>query len=312
MLVKTILCSGVLFTLFACGGGGETQSDNTALMSPSTPQPTPLIYQGVFLDAAVANLHYQTLEQEGYTTETGEFNYQLNERIVFSIGDIVFPEVSASGTITPLEVFNTEDTSEQAVINMLRLLQSLDIDGDASNGITISDTAHELAKGLTVDFSADDFDDQVALLVAGSGSIYQALITEQDALYHFQETLDGLTQQTSNNCGSTHSKVGYTGYFESFAHNVSGRAEIINDCTIKITEFSYDGGGPEVYIYAAKNHDYQSDLAFPISQKINGKAYINAEITVRLPSSKSLDDLTGLSVWCVDFAANFGQVNFTP
>ena len=105
--------------------------------------------------------------------------------------------------------------------------------------------------------------------------------------------------------------IGNYGYFETMAHDVSGRAEIIDNCTIKVTEFYYDGKGPQVNFYVAQDHDYVSEDAFAISREINGPFYENAEFTLRLPNGKTLDDFNTLSVWCVEFGASFGELVFT-
>jgi hypothetical protein len=124
--------------------------------------------------------------------------------------------------------------------------------------------------------------------------------------------LNALNNQAISNCSSNHSKVGYSGFFETFAHNVAGKATIIDDCTIEISQFSYDGGGPDVYLYAAKDHDYAGSDAFLLGPKLNGQAYDDAKFIIKLPQGKTLDDLSGLSVWCIDFNADFGHMEFTP
>ena len=106
--------------------------------------------------------------------------------------------------------------------------------------------------------------------------------------------------------------VGYSGFFSTLAHNVSGLATIVDDCTIKLSNFDYDGSGPAVYVYAGKHHDYASVEAFSISQRIEGQTNQDAEFIFRLPTNKTLDDLNGLSVWCDDFNADFGHMTFTP
>ena len=53
---------------------------------------------------------------------------------------------------------------------MLSLLQTLDLDADADNGIQIPDAAHDLAKEITLDFSDSDFEVKVANLTAMSGA----------------------------------------------------------------------------------------------------------------------------------------------
>jgi len=311
-MLKILLTIGVVtLTLSACGGSSNS-TEPTSNNTPPTPPTSATTYTGMFLDAAVEGLNYTTTSQSGKTNADGEFVFQLDEDVTFSIGDIVLPSVKAAMYITPLDIYSTENISQLEVVNLLRLLQSLDVDGDPSNNIQISDTSHQLATGLTIDFAALDFEQQVADLIANSNVLNQELISADMAIDHFQQTLDGLNNQGVTTCGTGHAKIGYSGDFETFAHNVSGKATIIDDCTIEISLFSYDGGGPDVYMYGAKAHDYSGSSAFALGPKLNGRVHNNEKFLIKLPNGKTLDDLTGLSVWCVDFAADFGHMEFTP
>ena len=307
MTYKILLSCTLVLLLTACGSddkGTETQAN-------LIPTP-PTTYTGIFLDSAVTGLNYITASQSGQTNGLGEFRFQKDEMITFSIGGIELPSTLAALYLTPLELYQTNDINKIEVVNLLRLLQSLDFDGDASNGIEITESTHQLAANLNIDFSASNFDQQVTELVSQSGAANQELISATIAIEHFQLTLSQISNNNLTTCTTTHEKVGHSGFFNTFAHNVSGKATIIDDCTIEITQFSYDGGGPDVYFYGAKNHQYANEEAFPIGQQINGKTFDNASIMIKLPQNKSLDELSGLSVWCVDFAANFGQMEFTP
>jgi hypothetical protein len=308
MPYKTLLFLTLFGLLTGCGSDSTTKEVITDII----PDPTPETYTGVFLDSAVSGLNYITASQSGTTNDKGEFNFQTDELITFSIGGIQLPTVTANLYLTPLELFDTTSISDPKVINLLRLLQSLDTDGDATNGIEISDAVHQLAAEMTLDFSASDFEQLTAELISDNGAVNQSLISSQMAIDHFQITLAALAGNTISSCEKTHENIGHSGFFETFSHNVSGKATIIDNCTIEISQFSYDGGGPEVYMYGAIGHQYASGSAFPIGQKMTGNTYENATFQIKLPSNKTLDDLTGLSVWCVDFDANFGQMEFTP
>ena len=222
------------------------------------------------------------------------------------------PTIPAELLLTPFNIFDTNDINNVNVVNLLRLLQSLDVDGDLSNNIQISDDAHQFAQRLTIDFNDENFEESVTELIAMSGSVNLQLISAQSAIDHFQLTLNQISNENMSSCEQTHAMVGYSGFFETYHHNVAGKATIIDDCTIEITQFDYDGGGPEVYFYGAIAHNYGDSNAFAIGQKLSGQEFDNAEIIIKLPQNKTLDDLTGLSVWCVDFNANFGQMTFTP
>ncbi len=309
MAYKLLISSALALCLTACG------SDSSTSEAPITPEPAlPEVstYTGQFFDSAVAGLNYKTASQSGQTNQLGEFQFQDKESIIFSIGGIALPSTVANLYLTPLDIYQTRDTNQIEVINLLRLLQSLDADGDASNGIEIEESVHQLAANLTIDFSASDFEQQVADLISKSGAVNQELISATMAIDHFKLTLNEIGQSNLSSCTKEHEKIGHTGFFSTFAHNVSGKATVIDDCTIEISQFSYDGGGPDVYFYGAIDHEYTSVDAFPMGQKLDGKTYDNARIFIKLPQNKSLDDLNGLSVWCTEFQANFGQVEFTP
>jgi len=308
MTYKLLLPSVLVILLTACGSDDkktEVQTDLTTTPSVNT-------LTGVFLDSAVSGLNYKTASQNGQTNELGEFSFKEGEMITFSIGDIEFPSTPAALYLTPLELYQTNNINQIEVVNLLRLLQSLDSDGDASNGIELTESIHQLAANIDLDFSATNFEQQATEFVSQSGAVNQELIPAEAALNHFQLTLIQIKNDSLTSCTTTHKKIGHSGFFNTFAHNVSGKATIIDDCTIAITQFSYDGSGPAVYFYGAVDHQYDSEAAFPIDQQISGQSYDNDNIIIKLPQNKSLDDLTGLSVWCVDFAANFGQMEFTP
>jgi hypothetical protein len=299
--------------LTACGSDDNTIiTQETSLPVTAPVVPAVMTYTGIFLDSAVAGLNYKTASQTGKTNELGEFNFQKNETITFSIGGIEMPSTLVRLYITPLSLYQTQDINQIEVVNLLRLLQSLDSDSDTNNGIEIAESVHQLASSLNIDFAASDFEQQASELISQSGVVNPVLISAEAAIVHFQETLNEISNNNLKVCTTEHEKVGHSGFFNTLAHNVSGKATIIDDCTIEINQFSYDGGGPDVYFYGAKEHQYDGIQAFPLGQQINGQTYNNASIIIQLPKNKSLDDLTGLSVWCVDFSANFGQMEFTP
>lgn len=295
-------------SLGACGGGGGSGS-STPATTPAPVAPAPTVYKGTFFDSAVSNLAYSTATHEGRTTGDGEFDYGLDENITFAIGGIQLPEVKAAAVLTPLDIYDTTDIYHQPLVNVIRLLQTLDSDGDPENGIEITDAVHDLAANLSLDFTSADFEQAVNDFIATTNGVNMQLISENQALEHFQRTLESLDISV---CGNTHPMVGYSGDFATYAHNVAGRATIIDDCTIQVSSFSYDGQGPDVYFYGAIDHAYKGQDAFAIGSKINGKEYSNDEITLRLPAGKTLSDLNGISVWCVDFNVDFGSLEFTP
>ena len=176
--------------LTACGGGSDSSSDDND-------SSTPTVLTGVFLDSPVAGMTYNTQTQTGTTNSDGEFNFIDGETIVFSIGQVEFPSGLAGKTVTPIDLAADATTTEQKeneVINMLRLLQTLDADGNPENGITISDDAATAAT-QAVDFSVptaefEQNDAVVALVTDGGQAVpVTGLVSPETATEHFEDQL---------------------------------------------------------------------------------------------------------------------------
>ncbi|ETN92094.1 hypothetical protein U062_01879 [Gammaproteobacteria bacterium MOLA455] len=145
----TFLFCFILPVLVSCGGGG----------SSSTPTST-----GVFIDSPVINIGYRTETQNGVTNSRGEFKYYPGETVTFFIGDLEFPSVLADERVTPLDMADTDDISHPMVVNIARLLQTLDKDGDPTNGITIADAARAVAVQLDFDLPLATFERSNAVI----------------------------------------------------------------------------------------------------------------------------------------------------
>ena len=160
---KHLLPGVMILSLAACGGGGGSSTedgdslDNIGTGGPD-PQPASQLLTGRFVDAEVDGMQYFTATQSGVTDADGSYNYLPGESVTFFLGDIVLPAADAGPVVTPLDVFSTDSIADPRVINLTRLLQSLDVDGNPDNGITLSDSAVANATGLSVDFGSADFD----------------------------------------------------------------------------------------------------------------------------------------------------------
>jgi hypothetical protein len=174
------------------------------------------------------------------------------------------------------------------------------------NGISITVQAHNQATGVTVDFSSIEFEQQVVDVVANSGAVYTTLISAQSAIDHLDLALGNMV--STRECSADSTKMGYTGTFSTLAHNVSGTATIIDNCTIEIRMFNFDGAAPNVKFYAGVNGNFSDSEAFAISERIDGRSYSNETIILELPAGKFVDDFNSLSVWCVEFQADFGNL----
>ncbi len=117
---------------------------------------------------------------------------------------------------------------------------------------------------------------------------------------------------SDSSCTSDHAKIGQTAELSTLFHAVAGTAVIVDDCTIEIRNFSFDGGGINVHVYAGTNQQFHtSQGGFSLKSGLLGTAYNNATFTITLPDGVSLDDFDSISIWCVPVGVSFGHGQFT-
>ncbi|MAM85925.1 MAG: hypothetical protein CME36_01270 [unclassified Hahellaceae] len=163
------------------GGAGQTPSSDE-----------PQVLTGVFLDSPVANIDYRTASRVAVTNAKGEFSYLPGERVTFAIGDLALPAVAAAPIVTPLDM-STEERINDEVTNIIRLLQSLDVDGNPENGITISEQAKLNATQVIFAQTIADFAASTAVtqLLPNAGLTITriGLIPVIDAISHLESQL---------------------------------------------------------------------------------------------------------------------------
>jgi hypothetical protein len=113
------------------------------------------------------------------------------------------------------------------------------------------------------------------------------------------------------NCPATHERVGWVADLSTAFHDVAGRAEIVDDCTVVIHDFTYDGTGIDVRIYGGVDGDYDNGYAMT-DDLLKPGGYDGVLLEAVLPEGRTLDDLDGVSVWCVDVGVDFGSGLFAP
>ena len=183
-LIKLTILTSLFLT--ACGSGSATDIPTTDSIDSGGP------ITGVFVDSAVGGLHYQTDSLSGITNSLGEFQFYAGESITFSVGNVEFPSTAAKTTLTPLDLADGDSLSDTTVVNIVRLLQSLDNDGNPDNGIMIDDAIHSAdTSTATVDFSSKTFNDQPAVqdMVAKARGGNNQLVDAETAVDHYVESL---------------------------------------------------------------------------------------------------------------------------
>jgi hypothetical protein len=154
---------------------------------------TYVISTGTFIDGIVEGLQYTTSSgMSGLTDATGGFTYFVGDSVTFSIGNVVIGTIDTDAMqdkfVFLQDLANTSrtDLNDEYVENMAVLLQSLDVDNDAYNGIVITDAMRSA-------FSDDNFDlaniseEDLITLIESTG---QVALSEDVAMEHVQDMLE--------------------------------------------------------------------------------------------------------------------------
>lgn len=118
----------------------------------------------------------------------------------------------------------------------------------------------------------------------------------------------GTVDAGTSSCPSTHPHVGWVLDLQTRAHGVKGRITATDNCTLQLTNFSYDGNGIDVRLYGAPSIA-QLGTGIELGPQLYrpGNPWTNASLTIQIPSGKTLDDVAALSVWCVAVGISFGD-----
>ena len=155
LLSSLAISSLLLFS--ACGGGSSGSSgiegiegiDDGAHNSAQNDESVEAgSIEGKFMDSSLEGIIYYTDTTSGYTDDNGKFFYNKKDTYIsFLVGSIIIidkfdlSKLNADGIIFPSDILGIErgNTTNKDLVNILRLLYSIDEDNDASNGIYISD-----------------------------------------------------------------------------------------------------------------------------------------------------------------------------
>ena len=219
---------------------------------------------GRFVDSPVQGLSFSTPSQSGETNANGEFTYQAGEMVTFAIGNLQLPAVKAQQTVTPLDLFGASSPYNPAVVNLARLLQSLDADSVAENGIALSIPD-------TLPASVSDWRDSAAI------DAYLT-VSAKDAVSHLQTSLNSLNGDAAMNLVGRYvpadqqldkSQAEIVGY-----HKASESVLLINakDSTVDILDTATLGSQPLLNPLSASNLTlrHQLDVTADVEQALSG------------------------------------------
>lgn len=150
---------------------------------------------GHFRDSPVGGAVMISPTFNGRTGNSGEFTYFPGESADFYIGNVHIGKAVLDERVTPLDFFGGSDTTDPRVVNMARLLQSLDADGDPKASITIKPEAEaclSLAVGsATLDFAdTEQMNSIITSTIANCSAFGLVEVSAEDAVANLEEDIN--------------------------------------------------------------------------------------------------------------------------
>ncbi|QDT69019.1 Electron transfer DM13 [Planctomycetes bacterium MalM25] len=113
----------------------------------------------------------------------------------------------------------------------------------------------------------------------------------------------------------TSPQVGWQADLETHFHDVAGLVTIVDEDTIRVDDFVFDGQGLDVLFYlGAENTNQAFTNGLPIGPQLVGPAFdgMQEPLIIDLPAGETLEGYNAISVWCVDVYISFGDATFLP
>ncbi len=187
-LIKTGLAIGAAALIVGCGG-----SDNTTPTNNDDTNIKANLGTGYYLDSAVVGVDYVCGSEHNKTGEGGKFTFEKGKECKFSLAGI------------PLRTVNSDELEDGKKIiednlKVARFLQSIDADGNTTNGILINDKVLDALNEALENLEEDDkkpedvLNDEDALkeVVGAVGDnvdgVSGDVVSEEDAQKHIDET----------------------------------------------------------------------------------------------------------------------------
>jgi len=210
--------------LAACGGNDTTNTTDSSASSNK-------VFKGYYVDSAVEGVEFNCTTssgatQSGTTDANGTFTFKENQTCTFKIGDVVLREVNAFSLEHNVTIF--EDN-----IRVAQFLQTLDSDGNASNGIQILPEAHELLKERNMtevpQNDAELVDIKDDLKVKSPENYRGDIVSEQDAREHLDETRQRIEAHNQRTQDDVEARRSAEGQEQGEAHGDANQTRASNE-----------------------------------------------------------------------------------
>ena len=140
---------------------------------------------GVIVDAPIQGLRYRSSSTDGTTNERGEYLYQEGDSVSFELAGYEFRPTQAQPVVTIVDLFDS-GLIDRSVLNLARLLQSLDSNDLTPDVIELPDLSGLDLSSVDFDVPTDDFALVTEVRVAVA-RVRDELVSSEGALAHLEE-----------------------------------------------------------------------------------------------------------------------------
>jgi len=119
-IIQSLVMALSSLVLLGCGGSSDNNDDPKVTLTGT----------GYYVDSAVAGVEYVCGTKSGTTDSSGEFVFDIGSGCVFKVAGVTLRETSSDKLKDKVTIFENNET-------VARFLQSIDNDGNTSNGIQI-------------------------------------------------------------------------------------------------------------------------------------------------------------------------------
>ncbi len=176
--IKTVLSLVAVSLLSGCGSSDSSTPSSTSVDS------------GQFIDSVVTGLAYDCSSgASGVTDLFGRFKCEVGDTISFNINGFDVGSSALAATITPRTLYPNDDA---AAINLAQLLQTIDSDANAQNGIQIDNGSFAVQALSTANVALDQVDFDSAIVT----HIGLNLVDEVSAATHMDESIQNISNSS--------------------------------------------------------------------------------------------------------------------
>lgn len=171
---KLVVTAAAAALLSACSGS-ETAAESGA----ESNAPSKVVRQGFFRGGNVAGLRYVSGQTSGVTSADGGYACEVDGLVAFSIGAIDLGATACATLAHTAALSPSGELTDQASLNLMRLLLILDRDGNPHNGVFISESLRNIAENWApIDFGTPDFEPELAPIISDIASLESRVVDD--------------------------------------------------------------------------------------------------------------------------------------